>query len=63
MNEFLEECLFWTCAAVIAPSFFTPEDCPIRDKSKCRIWNCTYHYISNKYSDCLKGADIYETKR
>lgn len=33
---------------------FMPDECPIRNKSKCRIWTCGYHYKDGKYSVCQK---------
>lgn len=49
-------CLFYIFAAFIAPTHFKPRRCYVIDKSKCRIWNCHYHYKDNRYSDCQKNV-------
>ncbi len=47
--------LFWNYASFVAPFFFAPKVCYVPDKSKCRIWNCEYHFSCDRYYDgCLK---------
>lgn len=45
--------LFWIKASFIAPFHFRPSVCHVPDPSKCRIWNCKWHYEDGKYCDCV----------
>ena len=53
MKSRLKYILFYIYA-VFYPGYIKPENCFVIDKSKCRIWNCKYHYKDNKYDNCQK---------
>lgn len=51
--KFIKYVLFYLKAVfTILP--FKPKKCYVLDRTKCRIWNCKYHYKNNRYDDCQK---------
>lgn len=52
MIEKIRYICFWLFASFIAPFHFKPVICPVCNRTKCRIWNCEFHYKDGLYSDC-----------